>query len=102
MGASASARLKPVKPGPQRLRVRGHIHENSFLPGEPVAIAVTANGSEVGRTTFDRGGLFIFETDMPAAAEYTITISASPVWQAPPDDRVFTVNIGMIRLFPAG
>ena len=64
-------------------------------------VAVAANGAEVGRTTYDRAGLFIFESDLPAAADYTITISASPVWQAPPDDRVFSVNLGMIRLFPA-
>jgi hypothetical protein len=62
---------------------------------------VSANGAEVGRTAFDRAGLFIFEADLPPAAEYTVTISASPQWEAPPDDRVFTVNIGMIRLFPA-
>jgi ubiquinone/menaquinone biosynthesis C-methylase UbiE len=101
MGASASAKLKPVKPGPQRLRIRGHIHENSFAQGEPVRMTVSANGAEVGRTAFDRAGLFIFEADLPPAAEYTVTISASPQWEAPPDDRVFTVNIGMIRLFPA-
>ena len=101
IGATASARLKPVKPGPQRLRIRGHIHENSFAHGEPVAITVAANGAEVGRTTYDRAGLFIFEADLPSAAEYTITISALPVWHAPPDDRLFSVNLGMIRLFPA-
>src|SRR4029077_3164315 len=89
MGGSASARLKPVSPGRQRLRIRGHIHENSFAQGEPVRMAVSANGVEAGRTVFERAGLFIFEADLPAAEEYRIDISASPVWQAPPDDRVF-------------
>ena len=56
------------------------------------------DGSEVRRMVFERAGLFIFEADLPPAAEYKIEISASPVWQAPPDDRVFSVNIGMIRL----
>ena len=101
IGAHASAKLKPVKPGAQRLRIRGHIHENSFARGEPVKMAVSANGSEVRRLVFERAGLFIFEADLPAAAEYHIEIAASPVWEAPPDDRVFSVNIGLIRLSPA-
>jgi hypothetical protein len=101
MGASASAMLKPVTPGPQRLRIRGHVHENSFAQGEPVKMAATANGAEVGRTVFERAGLFVFEADLPAAGEYEIEISVSPTWEAPPDDRVFSVNIGMIRLTPA-
>jgi hypothetical protein len=98
MGAGASAKLKPVKPGAQRLRIRGHIHENSFAQGEPVKMSVSANGVEVGRSVFERAGLFVFEADLPPAGEYRIEISASPVWQALPDDRVFSVNIGMIRL----
>ena len=98
MGAGASAKLKPVKPGAQRLRIRGHIHENSFAQGEPVKMSVSANGVEVGRSVFERAGLFVFEADLPPAGEYRIDISASPVWQALPDDRVFSVNIGMIRL----
>jgi hypothetical protein len=101
MGATASAKLKPVKPGVQRLRIRGHIHENSFAQGEPVKMAVSANGAEVKRMVFERAGLFIFEADLPPAGEYRIEIAASPVWQAPPDDRVFSVNVGMIRLSPA-
>jgi ubiquinone/menaquinone biosynthesis C-methylase UbiE len=102
MGAAASATLKPMKPGTQRLRIRGHIHENSFAQGEPVKMSVSANGVEVGRSVFDRAGLFVFEADLPAASEYKIEISASPVWQALPDHRLFTVNIGMIRLASAG
>jgi len=43
----------------------------------------------------------VFEADLPEAGEYKIEISASPVWQALPDERVFSVNIGMIRLAPA-
>ena len=101
MGATASAKLKPVKPGVQRLRIRGHIHENSFAQGEPVKMAVSANGAEVKRMVFERAGLFIFEADLLPAGEYRIEIAASPVWQAPPDDRVFSVNVGMIRLSPA-
>jgi len=100
MGKRASALLKPVKPGAQRLRIRGHIHENSFAQGEQVKMWVSANGAEVGRTVFERAGVFIFEADLPPAGEYRIVISASPAWEAPPDDRVFTVNIGLMRLTP--
>jgi hypothetical protein len=64
-------------------------------------MTVSANGAEVGRMAYDRAGLFIFEADLPPASEYTISISTSPVWQAPPDDRLFTVNVGLIRLSPA-
>jgi ubiquinone/menaquinone biosynthesis C-methylase UbiE len=98
MGGSAAARLKPFQPGQQRLRIRGHIHENSFAQGEPVAMAISANGAEVGRTIFERAGLFVFETDLFAADEYEIEISVSPTWMAPPDQRLFGVNVGMIRL----
>ena len=101
MGGSASARLKPVSPGRQRLRIRGHIHENSFAQGEPVKMSASANGVEVGRTVFERAGLFVFEADLPEAGEYEIEISVSPTWKSPPDDRLFGLNIGMIRLTPA-
>src|SRR5947208_449831 len=59
MGASAAAKLKPVNPGRQRLRIRGHIHENSFAQGEPVKMSASANGIEVGRMVFERAGLFV-------------------------------------------
>ena len=100
MGGSASAKLRPVNPGRQRLRIRGHIHENSFVQGEPVKLSASANGVEVGRTVFERAGLFVFEADLPPASEYEIEIRVSPTWEAPPDDRLFGVNVGMIRLTP--
>ncbi|MGH9659946.1 MAG: class I SAM-dependent methyltransferase [Bryobacteraceae bacterium] len=98
IGPRAAARLKPVHAGPQRLRIRGNAHEKSFALGQPVTIEVHANGARAGRTTLDRPGLFLFEADVPDAPEYTVEIFASPEWQAPPDDRTFTVNLGMIRL----
>jgi len=98
IGAKASARLKPVKAGRQQLRIRGNIHQNSFAQGEAVKMAVSANGIEVKRTVFERAGVFVLEADLLPADEYRIDIAASPVWQAPPDDRTFSVNIGMIRL----
>jgi SAM-dependent methyltransferase len=98
MGASASARLAPVRPGQHRLRIRGHIHENSLAQGQPVKMTVSSNGAEVGRAVFERAGIFIFEAELPPAAGYLIDIAASPTWESPPDDRLFSVSVGMIRL----
>jgi SAM-dependent methyltransferase/uncharacterized protein YbaR (Trm112 family) len=100
IGPRASARLKPVRPGSWRLRLRGHAHEKSFQQGQPVKVAVAVNGRPVTETTLDRAGLFLVEADLPESGEYLVEISASPVWQAPPDDRRFTVNVSMIRLAP--
>jgi hypothetical protein len=68
--------------------------------GEPVRIQVLANGSRVGEMTLGRPGLFVFEADLPDAAEYHVEIQGSPCWEAPPDDRVFTVHLSMLRLVP--
>lgn len=100
IGARASARLATVKPGPQRLRIRGHAHERSFALRQPVRIQVSANGTSVGEMSLGRPGLFVFEADLPAAAEYRIEIEGSPIWKAPPDDRTFSVHLSMIRLVP--
>ena len=100
IGARASARLKPVRPGAQRLRIRGHAHEQSFEQGQSVRIAVSANGQRVSETVLERAGLFIIEADLPAASEYTIEVFASPTWIAPEEDRTFTVNLSMLRLVP--
>jgi ubiquinone/menaquinone biosynthesis C-methylase UbiE len=98
IGRRASARLVRVRPGPQRLRIRGHAHENSFAQGRPVEIELCANGRKVSRTVLERPGLFILEADLPESPEYLIEIFAGPTWDAPPDDRTFSVNLSMIRL----
>ncbi len=98
MGAKAAARLAKIKAGPQRLRIRGHASEQSFARGEPVRVAVLANGRLLRQWTLERSGLFVLESAVPDATGYHVEIQASPVWQAPPDDRTFTVNISMIRL----
>jgi ubiquinone/menaquinone biosynthesis C-methylase UbiE len=100
IGPCASARLVRVRPGPQRLRIRGHAHENSFAHRQPVRIEVAANGQRVGQLELERAGLFIFEADLPDAADYKIEVFSSPTWQAPPDDRVFSVSLSMLRLVP--
>jgi hypothetical protein len=77
------------------LRIRGHASE-----GHPVELAARANGREVGRWKLDRSGLFIVEADLPESPEYHIEVNAGPSWSVPTDDRVFTVNLSMIRLVP--
>lgn len=101
IGPRATARLKRVHAGPQRLRVRGHAHENSFAQGSPARVEIAVNGRKAASTQLERAGLFIIEANLPDAAEYTVEIAASPAWEAPPDDRIFTVNVSMIRLVPA-
>jgi len=100
IGRRAAARLKRVRPGPQKVRIRGHAHPNSFAQGKPVRIEVAANGARVGEMELDRAGLFIFEGELPEAEEYAIEVAASPEWMAPPDDRVFTVTLSRMRLLP--
>ena len=58
------------------------------------------NGQRSGEWTLERSGLFIVEANLLEADHYDIRITAGPVWQVPSDDRVFTVNLSMIRLVP--
>jgi len=97
IGPRATAVLRPVRTGPQRLRLRGYAHSTQFAAGVPV-LEIRVNGSPVARQTLERVGLFILEADLPQASEYQIEIAASPTWTDPNDDRIFTVNLSMIRL----
>lgn len=99
IGPRATARLKRVSTGPQRLRIRGYAHEQSFAHGRP-RIELLVNGQNAGAWNLDRSGLFVLEKDLPPADEYLIEVQASPVWTAPPDDRRFTVSLSMLRLVP--
>jgi hypothetical protein len=65
-----------------------------------VQLSASANGRKVGDWKLDRPGLFLVEADLPESEEYRIDIHASPTWTVPTDDRIFTVNISMIRLVP--
>ncbi len=94
IGARAVAKLNRVKGGPQRLRIRCHASAQG-VPGEVRAIV---NGAHIETWKIDRTGLWILETDLPEAPEYTLEIQASPTWNVDTDDRTFTVNISMIRL----
>jgi ubiquinone/menaquinone biosynthesis C-methylase UbiE len=100
IGRRATLHLRRTSEGRQQIRVRGHLQENSFKQGKPVTIEVIANGTHVGRWQLDRTGLFVVEAVLPDAPEYDFEILASPEWTVPTDDRVFTVNLSMIRLLP--
>jgi ubiquinone/menaquinone biosynthesis C-methylase UbiE len=99
IGPRATARLALVKPGPQRLRVRGHAPEAAFAIG-PVRIGATVNGVACGEIRLERPGLFVYEADVEESGRYEIEIAAAPVWNAPGDARDLTVNLSMIRLVP--
>jgi SAM-dependent methyltransferase len=98
IGASATARLTPVRPGPQRLRVRGHAPEPAFNQKRPVKISVRANDLNIGHWTLERSGLFVLEADLPDAPAYTIRISVSPTWHAVGDARTLSVTFSGMRL----
>lgn len=94
IGRRATAALRRVNNGPQRLRIRG------FAPGL-ARIAVSVNGAPVRDLKLDRPGLFVLEADVADADTYGIEVLASPVLpQAGADRRELTVNLSMIRLVP--
>ena len=100
IGARATAVLRRVQPGPQRLRVRGYAHATQFANGQPV-VELRVNGTQVSQQVLERVGLFVIEADLPEAEEYHLEIMATPTWMDPQDDRTFTVNLSMIRLVGA-
>ena len=101
IAGEAEAVLKPVNMVPQRMRLRGHAHENLFAQGgKSPWVEVLANGASVGRWDLDRTGLFVLEADLPRADEYKLKILASPVWEPKDDARPLTVTISMLRLVP--
>ncbi|HBY63789.1 MAG TPA: hypothetical protein DEH78_28525 [Solibacterales bacterium] len=97
----AVARLRSLRAGPQKLRVRGYASERSFAAAEPVRVALSVNGQRLQAWTLERHGLFVLETAVPMAEEYSVTIEATPVWTVPEDDRRLTVNISLVRLLPS-
>jgi ubiquinone/menaquinone biosynthesis C-methylase UbiE len=100
MGPRAAVRLRRLRTGPLRLRVRGHAHERSFQQRQRVYIRARANAADLPVLYLDRPGIFVYEADLPDAPEYRIEIEASPAWRLPPDDRQLSVIIGMVRLIP--
>ena len=97
MGPRATAVLERAHAAPQKLRIRGFAHQTHFTKGQPT-VEIRANGVRVAQQQLERVGLFIIEADLPAAETYNIEIAAAPEWTVPDDDRIFTVNISMIRL----
>lgn len=91
-------RLHRVDAEARKLRVRGHIHPAMLQQGQPARIELRANGRPLGVWTLDRPGLFVIETPLEEAPEYTVEVIASPTFQMPPDDRTFSVNLSLMRL----
>lgn len=100
MGARASAWLRNVKGGEQRLRLRGFAPEAILQASPKPVVEVFVNGLPHKAWTLDRNGLFALETNLPAAERYDLEIRVSPIWRAQNDDRDLSVNLGMIRLIP--
>ena len=98
IGERATARLKPLDGAPKRIRIRGHASAEFLRPGAFVKVRV--NGEEAVAWEAERTGLFILEADVAAAEEYVVEIVAGPLWQAPNDERRFTVTLSMLRLIP--
>jgi ubiquinone/menaquinone biosynthesis C-methylase UbiE len=101
IGPRATARLRRVKDVPQLLRIRGHVSEPFLHQGRTPTIEARVNGVRAGHWKIDRTGLFILEAPVAPHPEYDIEIAAAPAWQAPGDNRVFTVTLSMIRLVDA-
>ena len=97
IGARADARLRRIRPGPQRLRIRAHAQQQG-VPGE---VRIVVNGAPIQTFPIDRTGLYILEADLPDADEYAVEIHASPTWRVPTDARTLTLTVSMIRLIPA-
>lgn len=97
IGARGEARLCRVNPGPQRLRIRGHVPPQA-VNGQ---ICVVANGTPLQTFPIERVGLLVLEAELPEADEYLIEMHASPVWSSPGDPRALSLTISMIRLVPS-
>ncbi len=98
IGRRAVFTLEPQSPSTRTLRMRGHAHPQMLSMGEPARLGIKANGQHVLTYQIDRPGLFVVEAPLPQAIRYTIEIDGSPSFQAPPDDRWFTVNLSFMRL----
>lgn len=94
----AVARLKRVTARRHKLRIRGFVPEKAFQQGEPVSVRAAVNDTQVGNWRLDRPGIFVLEAAVPDASEYVVEIWALPRWRQEGDDRVFSVNLSLVRL----
>lgn len=98
VGKRAVFRLERHTAAARTLRLRGHANPKMLSMGEPARIEIKANGEHVVTEQLERPGLFVIEAPLPDAESYTIELAASPCYQAPPDERWFTVNLSFMRL----
>lgn len=95
MAGSAWLRLTRPDPGPQRLRVRGFVHE-----GLPVDVDITVNGAKLQSWKLTRPGLAVLEVDLPRAESYVVDLDATPVRRPNGEDRDLSWIVSMVRLIP--
>lgn len=95
MAGSAWLRLTRPDPGPQRLRVRGFVHE-----GLPVTVGVTVNGQQLQSWRLNRPGLAVLEVDLPRAESYVVELDATPVRRPEGEDRDLSWIVSLVRLIP--
>jgi len=100
IGAEATALVRPVEAGPQRLRVRGYAAEASFREHSAVHVRFFANDTPLGALTLRAPETFSFESAIPPAPEHLIRIQVDPVIRIATDDRDYGVNLSLIRLIP--
>jgi SAM-dependent methyltransferase len=101
MGAEAMAVLRPRSAGRWTLRARGYAAEASFREHGAVRVAFSCGEGELGTLELRAPGTFLFETGLPAAAEYVLRIHVTPTIRAPGDDRPYGVNFSLLRLVPS-
>jgi ubiquinone/menaquinone biosynthesis C-methylase UbiE len=100
IGSHAVAHLTRLDPGPQRLRIRGLVHQHFIDAGPAPQVSVSVNGAPLRTFPIDRSGLFVLEADLPDAPEYRLEIEPSPTWRIATDPRTLSVTLSMIRLVP--
>ncbi len=99
MGREATALLRPVNPGPHRLRVRGYAAEISFRQSRQVRVSFFADDTQLGSLALSRPGTFVFEALFPPRPRSLIRIAVDHTVEI--NDRLYGVNISLIRLLPA-
>jgi SAM-dependent methyltransferase len=98
MGTRATATLKPVRPGPHSIRLRGFAQPEWFGSNTPPAIELRVNGHSVYKQQLERNGMIVIEAPVPQTSVCEVEILASPTWRAPGDQRDLTWMVSLLRL----
>jgi len=98
IGADATLRLERADEKATTLRVRGYVPPELIAKGQPVRFELSINGGAARTTALDRPGLFVVETPVEPAPQYTVRIHATPTFKPAGDDRELSVNLSLIQL----